>query len=490
MTAPALTRRSALLAGLASGVAGLSGRLPAADGLSLSEALAAAVVAANAQPLPSDVAERTAWTLLDGLGAMVHGAAQPSVRRDIAPFVSRSGSPTASVVGHGRAVPAELAAAANAYLLHAEEVDDSDLLAQLRASAVILPVALAMAEALDVSGAAFLRAAALGYTIQRRLAAPLGPTQRFGWMASGVWGPPAASAMAASMLGLPASGIAAALALAGSASGGSFQYFYDQTEEKRLIVARGARIAIESARLAATGVAGARRILEGTAGLYRLIGGEGATLPTANALSAELGRREGPLFLHPKYYSASSSIIPMLDGLRADLPPTLRPEQITGFTVRGDAGWARVLAGKIDTFVPPDTRIGAMINFSYMVALFVSRRSALPRDLTAAALRDPAILALAARGRFVTAPTREVTIDFALAGGGTCTATARTPPVDRPAPLDAARRMEKFDGLTTPVLGEARQSALKAACLTVGQARSMRGWASQLRRTSAQGGHS
>ncbi len=471
-----MTRRHAI-AGVATGLIfaeRIAAAVPGEPSLSLR--IGEAVVAAREAAVPEAVAERTAWTLLDAMGAIVHGARLPSTRPVVAMFAARKGTPEAMIYGRRMRAPVELAAAANAFLIHADEVDDSDLRAQLRASAVILPTALALAEATDCSGARFVHAAALGYTLQGRLAAPLGPIQRFGWMASGVWGPPAAAAMASSMLGSSAAAIADAIGLAGSASGGSFQYFYDQTEEKRLIVARAARIAVESAQLAKVGEAGPRRILEGQAGLYRLFGGAEAALPDATTLTGRLGDLEGPLYVRPKYYAASHSIIPMLDGMALDLPADVRAEDVTAFVVRGDAGWARVLGDKIDHFVAPASQIGGMINFSFVVATWLRRRNALPRDFEPGALNDPVTLALAARGRFEIVGGVPLSLELIMRDGRRLTARARTPGPGERAPPEREQRSAKFDALTAP-LSPDRRAALRRACLDIGRAASMRRWA-------------
>lgn len=479
--APTITRRSAIGLGLAGAIAAVTGRARAAAPASISERLGAAIAALGPQT-PPEVATRTAWTLLDAMAALVHGAGQTSTGAFVRSALARSGAPSASVFGHAAQAPVELAAMANAFLIHADEIDDSDLRAQLRASAVIMPTALALAEALDASGAEFVRAAALGYTLQGRFAAPLGPIQRFGWMASGVWGPPAAAAMAASMMRLPASQIASAFALAGSASGGAFQYFYDSTEDKRLIVARGARIAVESAALARQGERGAARIFEGQAGLYRLFGGTGAAVPEPDALARDLGNLEGPLFIRPKFFAASHSIIPTLDGIFADVPKDFDTASVDRFVVRGDAGWASVLADKTNRFSAPDTRMGAMLNYSFVVAMFLLRRSAMPRDFDGDTMRDPAILALAGKARFQTvAGQPDLALDLIGRDGRRLMIRARTPPPGEQAPLDAERRRAKFDALTGPLMPPARRDALRAACLGVAQVSSMRRWAQTVR---------
>jgi 2-methylcitrate dehydratase PrpD len=471
------TTRRAFVVGAATGLAAASDGRAAEP--SLSQSLATAVMASRGTPVPPEVLDRTIWTVIDCLGAMIFAAGTPEVAMFMALVRSRPGRPTARVLGTGVAAAVEYGAAGGAFLIHANEIDDGDMRSQLRASAVIMSTALALADALDQSGPAFLRSAALGYTLQGRLAAAQGPTQGRGWMASGVWGPPAAAAMAADALGLGADQIASALALAASASGGSFQYFHDQTEEKRLVVARAARSAVEAAFLAKAGEVGARHILEGPAGLYRLFGGAEGTAPAAEVLAGDLDRLEGPLFIHPKFFAASQSIIPTLDGIAADLPD-IDAAGVDGFTVRGGEAWAVILADKINRFEPPLTRIGAMMNFSYVLALVMVRGAAMPDDYRT--LPDAAVVAFARKGRFELDPTAAVPrIDFRMKDGRILTSLARYPGLRDIAPLDAGRRLAKFEALTRRI-GAARQSALLAACRALPREPSMRRWITRVQR--------
>ena len=165
------------------------------------------------------------------------------------------------------------------------------------------------------------------------------------------------------------------------------------------------------------------------------------------------------------------------------MPADLDADQIVEFTVRGNAGWARVLAEKVNAFTPPQSRIGASTNFSFMVALYALRRSALPDDLTPAALTDARILALARRGRFVVADVLDIVTEFTLVDGRIVRTVARTPPPGQPVPFEQARRIAKFDALTGRAVTSAVRERVRAACLSVGQASSMRNWASIMRQT-------
>jgi 2-methylcitrate dehydratase PrpD len=280
------------------------------------------------------------------------------------------------------------------------------------------------------------------------------------------------------MIGSTAGQCANALSLAASASGGLFQYYYDQTEEKRLIVGRAARTAVESAMLGRAGELGPGRALEGQAGLFRMFGG--AAGPSAEVVVAGLEQREGPLFIYPKFYSASHSIIPTLDGLRDDLPPNFDASAIKAFVVHGDPGFATIMGAKVDKFEPPTTVIGAMINYSYVVALQLIHGSVLPHDYTAERLRDPRILELASKGRFERAAAGSgVSIELQMQNGRGHLVKARLPDPRRPAPLQREERLTKFNALTAGRLSPAAQARLQRACLELPQVRSMRAWTTQ-----------
>jgi 2-methylcitrate dehydratase PrpD len=425
-------------------------------------------------PVPPLVAERIGWTLLDGFAVMQFGKGVATAEPFLRTFGDRVGAPVASVPVLGSQLAAESAAAVNAFLIHAAEIDDSDLRGQLRASAVVLPTALAAAELVDARGADFVRALALGYTLQGRFTAPIPvPIQSRGWMASGVWGPPAAAAAAALLMGLSPAQIASAIGLAGSDAGGLFQYFFDQSEEKRLIMARAARAAVESARLAQAGEIGPARIIEGRAGLYALFAGVPA--PEATAFTSELAAMEGPLFIYPKLYAASHSIIPTLDGMAADLPRTFRWQDVASYVVRGDQGWADTVGSKIVDYKAPESTIGAMINYGFVVAMYLIRGSVMPADYSAA-LRDPRIDAFARRGSFEVQPSpSDLSVEFRMRDGRTYLAKAQTPGPRDQSPLDAQRRLQKVAALT-PDWTAARRDQLAALCHSVAAAPSMRGW--------------
>jgi 2-methylcitrate dehydratase PrpD len=451
------------------------------DERTIANQLGAAVAASRFEDMTPAVVERTKLTVLDNIATLAFTSQLMRNHAFLRRARDRRGQTEARLWGNGISVPVEEAAAVNAWLIHAAETDDSDFRASLRASPVIMAPALAVAEARHASGREFLTSLAVGYTVLGRLAAPLGPLQLNGYMSSGVWGPPAAAAVSARLMRLAAPQTANAIAIAGSASGGSFQYFYDQTEEKRLIVSRAARSGVEAAMLACAGERGAAHIFEGQAGLYRLFGGATATIPTADQITEGFEHLEGPLRLYPKFSAASASIIPFLEAL----DPIRRERNLTvadidHFTLRGNADAAKIYAAKLAHYVPPSTEIGAKTSLAFVVSLYLARGSADAYDFTVQSLTDPAINTFAAKGQFESLDSPATTLTLVLKTGETINVTPyqSTGATDEPIMRDA--RMAKFRSLTRDAMTDAERAKVIALVDSLDGVQDMAVWARQI----------
>lgn len=443
----------------------------------LTEQLGAIVAQARYGDLTPEVRRRLDLTVADNLASLV--AATPEHCNDafIARLRERGGAREALVPGCGFRLPAEEAAAAIAYLIHANETDDSDFRSELRASPHVFGAAVAVAQAANADGETFLTALAAGYSVQAAIATPFGPLQPR-YMTSGVWGPLGAAAASSRAFGLNTEETGAALALAASSAGGPFQYFYDQSEEKRLIVARAARNGVEAAILAQGGERGAPRMLEGRAGLFAAIDPTRAATLDLSAIVEGASRLDGPMYLYPKFFAASSSIIPFLEALDpVRRERGLNAADVERFTLAAEPAWARVLADKIVNFEAPRTEIGAKTNFAFVVALYMSRGSAAPRDFTQATMSDPAILELARRARFIELPVGGGSrLEIVMRSGETLTiAPSRIDPTS-PAPEALALREQKFHTLAAR-LGEGERQTLWRLGLEAHSAGSMSSWA-------------
>lgn len=449
---------------------------------SLASQLGQIVAEADYEDLSEAVARRLQLTVIDNLASLAAATPQHCNDPFIARLRSRGGAQEAWVPGCGFRLPSEDAAAAIAYLIHANETDDSDFRSELRASPPIFGAALAATQANRGDGHSFATSLATGYSVQGALAAAYGPLQpRF--MTSGVWGAPGAASATANSFGLNAEQSAAAISLSASAAGGPFQYFYDQTEDKRIIIARAARSGVEAAWLARAGEHGAPAMLEGRAGLYASLDPERVQGLDTQQIVASAARLDGPLYLYPKFFAASSSIIPFLEAMAPIWAErNLSANDVAHFTLSAEPAWARVLADKIIHFEPPASAIGAKLNFAFVIALYMSRGSAAPQDYTDATLADAAILDLARRARFEELPVGAGTrLSITLRSGEVLRIEPNRIDPAVAAPEALFLREGKFDQLTARLSTRDRE-ALRLLGEHALEARSMLEWSRQVDR--------
>lgn len=156
----------------------------------------------------------------------------------------------------------------------------------------VTPAVLAVARP-DAEGAQVLAAIATGYQAGGSLGTLVLPFVRArGLRATGVVGPIAAAAGAASMLGLDEARTAHAIALAANRAAGFTEVWLAGSDEWRLQTAAAARDGLESALWAAGGAEGAPGAIDGRSGLLRALG---VTEADIAAIVGELGARlDGP----------------------------------------------------------------------------------------------------------------------------------------------------------------------------------------------------
>jgi 2-methylcitrate dehydratase PrpD len=127
------------------------------------------IAAAPRKALPAKVLEKTKHHVLDTLAAMVSGSRLLPGRKAISYAKTLGGKAEAVIAGSRIVTTAATAALANGMLGHADETDDSHAPSLCHPGCAIVPAALAMGERERASGAALLRAVALGYDIGTRI---------------------------------------------------------------------------------------------------------------------------------------------------------------------------------------------------------------------------------------------------------------------------------------------------------------------------------
>lgn len=229
---------------------------------SLTEALAVQLL----RPVDTSSRQRAAALVADWLGCAL-GALRSPLAEQLAGVVATlpAGKSTALASGQRDPVSALLI---NASLGNVLEMDDVHRGAILHAGPVVIPVALAAAEANDATPLQFLDAVVRGYEATIRIGRAFGRGHYSYWHPTSTAGSFGAAVAAGSILGLDAEALADALGTAGSRTGGLWQMRHEPVPTKSIHNAEAARSGLLAAQLAAAGLRGPRKILEGEQGLF------------------------------------------------------------------------------------------------------------------------------------------------------------------------------------------------------------------------------
>ena len=166
--------------------------------------------------LPSSAVEAARRVLLDTLGAMVAGSAQPENRRFAGLAAARTPHGAATLVGHRGRADAFWAALVNATAGVALEVDEGNRLGGGHPAIHTLPAALAAAEERRLDGRRLLESLVAGYEIGSRLGGATTP--RANVHSHGTWGTISTAVAAARLEEAPAETIRTVINLAASMS--------------------------------------------------------------------------------------------------------------------------------------------------------------------------------------------------------------------------------------------------------------------------------
>jgi 2-methylcitrate dehydratase PrpD len=281
--------------------------------MTAAETIAEWAMSLRLDEVPEDARGAAKRHILDGLGCALGAARLKEVPFATAVATSFASPEEATVVGHGRRIPAPAAALANGALMHALDFDDTHTAALVHVTSAVLPAALAVAEERGVTGAELLTACIAGYEVVVRLgAAVVHGFHSRGFHATSVCGVFASALAASRQMGLGASQTVDALGVAGSAASGSLEFLNTGSSTKQLHPGLGGMNGVVAARLAAEGASGPASIFEGEHGLFRSFAG---TEVDASVITADLGSRWETTEITIKPYPACQLFHTSLDAL-------------------------------------------------------------------------------------------------------------------------------------------------------------------------------
>jgi 2-methylcitrate dehydratase PrpD len=367
--------------------------------MTAAERFAAWALELDLDAVPPDVAAAAKLHVLDvlGCGLAAHGLGVATEGRRA--MTELGGEPEASVIGLGTGLPAPNAAFANAMLCHGLDFDDTHSDSVSHVSTVVVPAALALAEARDADGRELLTAIVAGNEIVTRIGmATPGAFHARGFHPTAICGIFGATAAAARLRGVSAADAASAFGIAGSMASGLFAYLDDGTATKPIHPAWAAHGALLAARLAELGAEGPPGVLEGRFGVFH------AFVDTRIDLEpqlADLGEHWETPRIAFKSYPACHFVHGSL-GATASLLDGLEPAEIEDVVVIVPEAGVSLVLEPAASKVAPRTDYEGKFSLQYSTAAMLVHGRVGLTTYTTEALADTRVLELARKVRYET----------------------------------------------------------------------------------------
>jgi 2-methylcitrate dehydratase PrpD len=375
----------------------MTSRLPET---SVAETLAHEIAALKPDALPAATTRKCQDLLIDVVGLCVTARNEDYITSALAGWED-DGPCTA--IGHKRTLNAAGAAFVNGTAAHGEDFDDTFEGGPVHAGAVIVPAVLAACERHNPDGGMALIGIAAGTEVLCRLSLVVPKAvHKAGFHPTAIFGAMGAAAGVGAALGLDAREIVDALGIAGSMAGGIIEYLAEGAWTKRLHAGWAAQSGIRAALLARQGFVGPRTVFEGVHGLFH--GFAHTTKGDYEALTRDFGTRWVTDTLAFKPYPCGTMAQPYIDCARRLAARGLKAEDIAEIVCEVAEGTVHRLWEPLAAKQRPPNGYAAKCATPYLLATgFVTGGVGLGA-FTEVAIRDPRVLALAAKVKYVIDP--------------------------------------------------------------------------------------
>jgi 2-methylcitrate dehydratase PrpD len=326
------------------------------------------------------------------------------------------------VIGHTRRLSAAGAALVNGTAAHGEDFDDTFEGGPVHAGAVIVPAVLAACERHKPDGSAALVGIAVGCEVMCRLSTVIPKAVHMaGFHPTAVFGAMGAAAGVGAALGLNAKQLTDALGIAASMASGIIEYLAEGTWTKRVHAGWAAQSGIRAALLGREGFAGPRTVFEGVHGLFN--GFAHSTKGDYAALTGEFGTAHDPEKWAPvfgkdhaqkstwvietlafKPYPCGTMAHPFIDCAKKLTAQGIKPSDIKEMVCETAEGILHRLWEPLADKQKPRNGYAAKFSIPYLLATGLVRGDVGFEHFTEAAVRDPEVLAAAAKVKFVVDP--------------------------------------------------------------------------------------
>lgn len=364
------------------------------DDVDLCHHFARFVANARYEDLPAEAIEGAKKTTLDTLGVTLAASGmEPAVRALVELLQESGGSEESTVLGFGGKLPAISAAFANGSMAHCLDFDDQTPWGAHAASSII-PSVFAIAERTGgVSGRRLITAVAIGQDLFARLRCNVGWNQN--WNLSSMVGAFSATASAAYILGLSAEQTSHALGIASQQSCGTMEVIFATGSDLRGMYAGfTAKGAVIAALLAQKGITGIGTLFEGKAGIFNVyFGGKYDREKMLDGLGERfLGGttlyKAWPAVGNSHTYVHATIELMKEKGIAAKDIETIR-------TFVGD--FTYTMCTPLEVRRAPGTLVDAKMSLPFIVGIAASKGKMGIADFSETALKDPEVLAMAAK---------------------------------------------------------------------------------------------
>jgi 2-methylcitrate dehydratase PrpD len=376
--------------------------------VSIAERLAERVAAVDPVTLPPVMRAKCEDLAVDVVGLCLTARRHDYVASTIA-ACDDDGPCTA--IGHARRLSAAGAALVNGTAAHGEDFDDTFEGGPVHAGAVIVPAVLAACERHRADGGAALTGIAVGVETLCRLGLVTPKlVHKAGFHPTAVFGAMAAAAGVAATLKLDRHAIVDALGIAGSMASGIIEYLAEGAWTKRMHAGWAAQSGLRAALMAQHGFAGPRTVFEGTHGFFHAFAH--TTKGDYNALIGDFGTRWAAETLAFKAYPCGTMTHPFIDCARRLNARGIDPGAIAEMVCEVGEGTVHRLWEPLADKQRPANGYAGKFSTPYCIAAGFVRGNVGLSDFADAAVKDPAVLAAAAKVRYVVDPGNPYPANF------------------------------------------------------------------------------
>ncbi len=368
--------------------------------VSVAEKLVDRIMALDPARLPDALRRRCEDLAVDVLGLCVTARNEDYVKATLA-ACDDDGPCTA--FGHARTLSAAGAALVNGTAAHGEDFDDTFEGGPVHAGAVIVPAVLAACERHNPDGRAALLGIAVGVETMCRLGLVTPKlVHKAGFHPTAVFGAMAAAAGVGAALRLDRRQMIDALGIAGSMAAGIIEYLAEGAWTKRMHAGWAAQSGIRAALMAKHGFSGPRTVFEGTHGFFH--GFAHTTEGKYDLLVDDFGTRWVTEAIAFKLYPCGTMTHPYIDCARRLGARGIKAADVKEMICEVGEGTVHRLWEPLADKQRPPNGYSAKFSTPYCVAAGLVRGNVGLDAFTDAAVRDPAVVAVAGKVRYVIDP--------------------------------------------------------------------------------------